>query len=279
MNNRFSWQTEQFSLKRVLLTVALVQLVLASAMFIYWRVYQGEFFPYPINDDGSVTCEGAPILIGYGVHMPPPWTFTGVGTDTLRLNGQPFEPLRKDDMTAELMPYQRDRIRTIKAILEEAENAYKASDGKEEGMRAFAAAMEPYLGGVLLSLQLDVENEVLSADFGNDIPEVTVNFLHDPHWVEPEGLIRSRHYGTMREFISWMEESHDGVFCFGTGHLDLSVMSEDRRVYQHVLDILETMPRDDRRPLTPDDVRHMMADDKLFARFEPMINDFVQQKR
>ncbi|MBC8423986.1 hypothetical protein H8E07_07665 [bacterium] len=279
MNDRFSWQTETFSLKRVLLTVALVQLVLASAMFIYWRVYQGEFFPYPINDDGSVTCEGAPLLIGYGVHMPPPWTFTGVGTDTLRLNGQPFEPLRKDDVTAELMPYQRDRIRTIKAILEEAENAYKASDGKEEGMRAFAAAMEPYLGGVLLSLQLDVENEVLTADFGNDIPEVTVNFLHDPHWVEPEGLIRSRHYGTMREFISWMEDVPDGVFCFGTGHLDLSAMSEDRRVYQHVLDILETMPRDDRRPLTPDDVRHMMADDELFARFELMINDFVLQER
>ncbi len=279
MNNRFSLQTGQFSLKRVLLTVALVQLVLATAMFIYWRVYQGEFFPYPINDDGSVTCDGAPLLIGYGVHMPPPWTFTGVGTDTLRLNGLPFEPLRRGDTGAELMPYQRDRIRTIKAILEEAENAYKASDSKEEGMRAFAAAMEPYLGGVLMSLQLDVENEVLTADFGNDIPEVTVNFLHDPHWVEPEGLVRSRHYGTMREFIAWMEETSDGVFCFGTGHLDLSVMSEDRRVYQHVLDILETMPRDAHRPFSADDVRQVIGDDELFERFEPMIQDYVTRER
>ncbi len=269
-------RTGQFSLKRVLLTVALVQVVLAAAMLIYWRVYQGEFFPYPINRDGSVTCAGEPLLIGYGVHIPPPWTFTGVGSDTLRLNGLPFEPLRKDDVAEELLPHQRDRIRTIKAILEEAENAYKASDGKEQGMRAFAAAMEPYLGGVLLSLQLDVENEVLTADFGNDIPEVNVNFLHDPHWVEPEGLIRSRHYGTMREFIGWMEENQDGVFCFGAGYLELSGMAEDRRSYQYVLDILETLPRNVRRPVTPDDVRHIMADDELFARFEMMINDFLQ---
>jgi len=269
-------QTGQFSLKRVLLTVALVQLVLAAAMFIYWRVYQGEFFPYPINDDGSVTCEGAPLLIGYGVRIPPPWTFTGVGSDTLRLNGFPFEPLRKDDASVELTPGQRDRIRTIKAILEEAENAYKTSDGKEAGMRAFADAMEPYLGGVLLSLQLDMGGETLTADFGGDIPEVTVNFLHDPHWVEPEGLIRSRHYGTMREFIGWMEENHDGVLCFGTGHLTLSGIAEDRRAYQRVLDILETLPRDPRRAITADDIRHVMADDAFFARFEALIYDFLQ---
>jgi len=269
-------ETRSFSLKRVLLTVALVQLVLAGAMFIYWRVYQSEFFPYPINKDGSVTCEGAPLLVGYGVRIPPPWTFTGVGSDTLRLNGFPFEPLRKVDAGAGLSPGQRDRIRTIKAILEEAENAYKASDGKEAGMRAFADAMEPYLGGVLLSLQLDVENQTLTADFGGEIPEVTVNFLHDPHWVEPEGLIRNRHYGTMREFISWMELNSDGVFSFGTGHLALSGMTEDRREYQRVLDVLETLPRHPRRPLTIDDVRHAMADDESFERFEPLISDFLE---
>lgn len=269
-------ETGQFSLKRVLLTVALVQLVLAGAMFVYWRVYQDEFFPYPINKDGSVTCEGAPLLVGYGVHIPPPWTFTGVGSDTLRLNGFPFEPLRKDESGGELSPGQRDRIRTIKAILEVAETAYKTSDNKNEGMHAFADAMEPYLGGVLLSLQLDVENQILTADFGGEIPEVTVNFLHDPHWVEPEGLIRSRHYGTMREFIGWMEENSDGVFCFGTDHLTLSGMTEDRRNYQRVLDILETLPRHPRRPLTIDDVRHAMADDAFFNRFEPMISDFLE---
>jgi len=275
MNSRSRFQTEQFSLKRVLLLVAVVQLVLAAAMFIYWRVYQDEFFPYPINDDGSVTCDGNSLLVAYGIRVPPPWTFTGVGTDTLRLNGFPLEPLRKVDGSDGLMPYQADRIRTIKAILEEAENAYKASRNKQDGMRAFSGAMEPYLGGILLSLQLDVENEVLTADFGNDIPEVTVNFMHDPHWVEPEGLIRSRHYGTMREIISWMDLVEDGVFSFGTGHLELSAAASDRVTYQHVLDVLETMPRHERRPLTIDDVRFMMKDDTLFERFEPMINDYL----
>ncbi len=275
MNIRSSFQTEPFSLKRVLLLVAVVQLVLATAMFIYWRVYQGEFFPYPINDDGTVTCESASLLVAYGIRVPPPWTFTGVGSDTLRLNGFPLEPLRKDDTAGGLMPHQADRIRTIKAILEEAETAYKASRNKKDGMRAFADALEPYLGHILLSLQLDTENEVLTADFGNDIPEVTVNFLHDPHWVEPEGLIRSRHYGTMREIIAWLDVAEDGVFSFGTSYLELSAAADDRRLYIHLLDILETTPRSARRPLTPDDVRHILKDDALFERFEPVINDYL----
>jgi len=275
MKSLSRFQAEQFSLKRVLLLVAVVQLVLAAAMFIYWRVYRDEFFPYPINDDGSVTCEGNSLLVAYGIRVPSPWTFTGVGTDTLRLNGYPLEPLRKEDGSEGLMPYQADRIRTTKAVLEEAENAYRASRNKQDGMRAFAATMEPYLGGILLSLQLDVENEVLTADFGNDIPEVTVNFLHDPHWVEPEGLIRSRHYGTMREIISWMELAEDGVFSFGTGHLELSAATEDRLAYIQVLDVLESLPRHERRPLTIDDVRFMLKDDDLFERFEPMINDYL----
>jgi len=275
MKSLSRFQAEQFSLKRVLLLVAVVQLVLAAAMFIYWRVYRDEFFPYPINHDGSVTCEGNSLLVAYGIRVPSPWTFTGVGTDTLRLNGYPLEPLRKEDGSEGLMPYQADRIRTTKAVLEEAENAYRASRNKQDGMRAFAATMEPYLGGILLSLQLDVENEVLTADFGNDIPEVTVNFLHDPHWVEPEGLIRSRHYGTMREIISWMELAEDGVFSFGTGHLELSAATEDRLAYIQVLDVLESLPRHERRPLTIDDVRFMLKDDDLFERFEPMINDYL----
>jgi hypothetical protein len=275
MDSKFSRENGHFDLKRVLLIVALVQLVLSTAMFIYWRVYKDEFFPYPINEDGSVTCAGESLLVGYGERIPPPWTFTGVGSDTLRLNGMPFEPLRSSDDAVELMPHQRDRIRTIRAILEEAELAYKASPNKREGMQAFAAVLDPYLGGVLLSYQLDMEQESLVADFGNDIPAVTVNFLHDPHWVEPEGLIRNRHYGAIREFIVWMEENRDGVFCFGTAHLELSSLAEDRRAFLFVLNILETMPRHPNRELTPDDVRHVMADDALFYRFESLINDYL----
>ncbi len=276
MSNLSRFQPERFSLKRVLLLVAIVQLVLATAMFIYWRVYQDEFFPYPINDDGTVTCEGKPLLVAYGIRIPPPWTFSGVGADTLRLNGFPLDPLRKEDAAANLMPAQADRLRTIEALLEEAEAAYKASPDKKTGMRAFHDALAPYLGNVLLSLQLDMENEVLTADFGNDIPEVTVNFLHDPHWVEPEGLIRSRHYGAIKEIMSWMEFAEDGVFSFGTSHLELSAAGEDRELYTHVLDVLEDIPRHPRRPLTVDDVRMALHDDELFERFASVINDWLE---
>lgn len=275
MSERSRFSTEQFSLKRVLLLVAVVQIVLATAMFIYWRVYQDEFFPYPINDDGTITCEGKPLLVAYGIRVPPPWTFTGVGSDTLRLNGYPLDPLRKDETGEGLLPSQADRLRTIEALLAEAEAAYKASPDKMSGMRAFHDALSPYLGNVLLSLQLDVDNDVLTADFGNDIPEVTVNFLHDPQWVEPEGLIRSRHFGAIKEIISWMEVADDGVFSFGTSHLELSASHEDRVLYAHVLDVMEDLPRHSRRGLTPDDVRIALQDDELFDRFEPVINDYL----
>ena len=269
------FETERFSLKRVLLLVAVVQLILATAMFVYWRVYQDEFFPYPINEDGTITCEGAPLLVAYGIRMPPPWTFTGVGSDTLRLNGFPLDPLRKETDDGNLPVEQADRLRTIKSLLEIAENAYKAAPNKREGMRAFHDALTPYLGGVLMSVQLDVEQESLTADFGNDIPPVTVNFLHDPHWVEPEGLIRSRHYGAIKEIISWMEIAEDGVFSFGTSHLELSAVAEDRVLYTHVLDVLEDLPRHPRRGLTLDDARIALQDDALFDRFHSVINDWL----
>ena len=226
-----------------------------------------------------MTVEAAgPLLVGYGTRIEAPWTFTGVGTDTLRLNGLPFEPMRSADFTEHLPAEQRDRVRTIKLLLEEAEIAFQSADNKPQGMRRFAASLKRYEGGLVHSVDLDIPGEVLSCDFVDDLPPVTVNFVHGPHWVEPEGLRRNRHYDAMRTFIEWMGPREDGVFGFGQYHVLVSDQSVVRDEHDRILDALESLGSGTRRPLTPDDVSRHLDDDVLFQRYSGLIRDYLTSR-
>ena len=276
MNNKAKFAPERFSWKRVLLLVAAVQVVLGATLFIYWRVFREEFFPYPVNADGTVTVEDTgPLLVGYGMRIDAPWVFTGVGTDTLRLNGLPFEPMRSADFTENLPASQRDRVRTIKLLLEEAEVAYQEADGKTEGMRRFAASLERYAGGLVNTVLLDEGSEMLTCDFVDDLPPVTVNFVHGPHWVEPEGLRRHRQYDAMKTFIEWMAPRQDGVFGFGQYHVLVSDLPAIRAEHERVLDALDSLDTHSRRIPAPEDVERVLDDPALFGRYSGLIRDHL----
>ncbi|MDO9171008.1 MAG: hypothetical protein Q7W29_04160 [bacterium] len=268
---------QRFSWKRVFLLVAAVQLVLIVTLVVYWRFFRAEFFPYPINEDGTVTVAGGeqPLLVGYGALIPPPWTFTGVGTDTLYLAGMPFEPMLRPDPADVLPMPMSDRLRTVQIMLEEAEAAYQTADGKEDGMRRFAAELEKSLGTVLETVILDVPGELLVCRFVGDLPEITVNFVHEPHWIEPREALRHRQYDAMRVFIEWMAATPDGVFGFGERHIVVSDDPGARAEHLRVLLALRGVSTGMRRVPTPDDVRHALADDALCDKYDGLIQDYL----
>jgi hypothetical protein len=268
---------QRFSWKRVFLLVAAVQLVLIVTLVVYWRFFRAEFFPYPINEDGTVTVAGGeqPLLVGYGALIPPPWTFTGVGTDTLYLAGMPFEPMLRPDPADGLPMPMSDRLRTVQIMLEEAEAAYQTADGKEDGMRLFAAELEKSLGTVLETVILDVPGELLVCRFVGDLPEITVNFVHEPHWIEPREALRHRQYDAMRVFIEWMSATPDGVFGFGERHIVVSDDPGARAEHLRVLQALRGVSTGMRRVPTPDDVRHALADDALCDKYDGLIQDYL----
>lgn len=268
---------QQFSWKRVFLLVAAVQLVLIVTLVVYWRFFRAEFFPYPINEDGTVTVVGGeqPLLVGYGALIPPPWTFTGVGTDTLYLAGMPFEPMLRPDPADGLPMPMSDRLRTVQIMLEEAEAAYQTADGKEEGMRLFAAELEKSMGTVMEMVALDVPGETLVCRFVGDLPEITVNFVHEPHWIEPRDALRHRQYDAMRVFIEWMAATPDGVFGFGERHIVVSDDPDARAEHLRVLRALRGVSTGMRRVPTPDDVRHALADDALCDKYHGLIQDYL----
>jgi hypothetical protein len=277
MNNFARFDPQQFSWKRVFLLVAAVQLVLIVTLVVYWRFFRAEFFPYPINEDGTVTVAGGdqPLLIGYGAQIPPPWTFTGVGTDTLYLAGLPFEPMRRPDPADALPMPLSDRLRTVQLLLEAAEDAYQTADDKEEGMRRFAAELEKSMGTVMEMVALDVPGETLVCRFVGDLPEITVNFVHEPHWIEPREALRHRQFDAMRVFIEWMAATPDGVFGFGEHYILVSDNPDARAEHLRVLQALRGVSAGLRRVPTPDDVRHALADDTLCAKYDGLIRDYL----
>lgn len=268
---------QQFSWKRVFLLVAAVQFVLIVTLAVYWRFFRAEFFPYPINKDGTVTVAGGdqPLLVGYGAQIPPPWTFTGVGTDTLYLAGMPFEPMRRPDPADGLPMPLSDRLRTVQLMLEAAEAAYQTAGDKEEGMRRFAAELEKSMGTVMEMVALDVRGETLVCRFVGDLPEITVNFVHEPHWIEPRAALRNRQYDAMRVFIEWMAATPDGVFGFGEHHIMVSDNPDARSEHLRVLQALRGVSSGMHRVPTPDDVRHALADDALCDKYDGLIQDYL----
>jgi len=275
MMNNASFELQRFSLKRTLTIVAIVEVVLALALFVYYREFRGEFFPYQISADGSVTVSGEPLLIGYGEQVSAPWTFTAVGTDTLRLNGLPFLPMRSPDNTIDLGPGDRDRLLTIKAILEEAQDAYDTGDDRDEGMDFFADVLASYLGIFVESVSLLEETNQISVDFVDDLPPFTVTFLREPHWIEPEGVRRKKHLDMIQEFIVWMNGNDKGaVFSFGPYHTELIVGDETRRAYDTVLSRLDDLASTPRGLPSETDVRREFGDDE-YAQWEGLIRDYL----
>ncbi len=268
-------ESKRFSLKRTLVLVAAIEAVLAVALFVYYQEFQGDFFPYNVNDDGSVTVEGQALLIGYGEEMSPPWTFTAVGTDTLRLNGLPFLPMRSADDTIDLGPGERDRLLTIKAILNEAQDAYDNGEGKEDGMVLFANVLVSYLGMFVESVSMHEETDQITVDFVDDLPAFTVTFLREPHWIEPEGVRRKKHMDMIEEFIVWMGGNDDGaVFSFGPYHTELLVGDETRQAYDTVLTRLDELASTPRGLPSEMDVRREFGDDE-FVEWEGLIRDYL----
>lgn len=265
----------RFSLKRSLLLVLVVEVVLAAALTVYWTRFRDEFFPYPVNDDGTVTVTGEPLLVGYGRPVAGPWTFSDVGADTLRLNGLPFLPMREHDSTLDLEPGDRDRLLTIKAILAEAETAYQTAADKDAGMTAFGDVLADYLGLFVDSASIDREHEQITVDFVDDLPPFTVTFLQDPHWIEPEGARRNQHYELIEEFIVWMEGNDaDAVFSFGPSHTELVVGRAERASYEAVLAGLDGIEREPHGRLSAEDVRRSLGDE-VYGRWEPLIRDYL----
>jgi len=265
----------RFSLKRTLVLVAIVETVIVAALFVYWTNFRGEFFPHPVNDDGTVSVAGDPLLVGYGHAITSPWTFSQVGGDTLMLNDLPFLPMRQPDTTADLQPADRDRLRTIKAILAESEGAYQAADTKELGMDAFAGVVEGYLGVFVDELIIDKEAEQITVDFADDLPPFTVTFLREPHWIEPEGMRRKKHFELIREFITWMEgNDDDAVFSFGPYHTELVVGDDIRKNYDSVLARLDAIAQSPRGLPSEADVRRELGDED-FVRWHDLVRDYL----
>lgn len=265
-----------FSLKRTLILVAVTEAILAVALFVYWKAFRQDFFPYEMNSDGSVTVEGEPLLVGYGRPVSPPWTFTSVGGDTLMLNGLPFLPMRPRDDTIDLAPGDRDRLLTVKGILEEAQDAYNTADTKPEGMDRFADVLAGYLGVFVDSLSVDPETEQITVDFVDDLPPFTVTFLRTPHWVEPEGLRRKKHLDIIEEFIVWMGgNASDAVFSFGPYHTELTTESDSRRAYGAMIARLDDISASGRGLPSEDDVRYALGDEE-FGRWRGLIRDYLE---
>ena len=255
--------------------VAVVETIIAAALFIYWTNFRGDFFPFPVNDDGTVTVSGDPLLVGYGHSLDGPWTFSAVGTDTLMLNGLPFLPMREPDSTADLQPGDRDRLLTIKSILEEAQNAYQAAEDKDEGMDLFAGTLEGYLGVFVESVSIDLEQDQISVDFVDDLPPFTVTFLREPHWIEPEGMRRKKHFDMIKEFVIWMEGNDaDAVFSFGPYHTELVVGDDVRDSYDTVLARLDAIAATPRGLPSEEDVRRELGDE-TFDRWHGLVRDYL----
>jgi len=278
MNNWARFRPEQFSIKRVLLLVAAIELVLAAVLFAYWYRYQRLFFPYPVEADGSVVVEGGTLVIGYGERLPSPWRFTHVGGDTLLLNGQPFEPMRTPDVAEDLPVAQRDRLRTIKGVLAEAEAAYQRGRTRNDGMRRFVRALHRYDGTLVISVKLDQRHRSLLVDFVDDLPPITVSFRHGPRWIEPESYRRARQYDAMRTFIEWTGNNPDGVFCFGKRQISLIAGPDARPEYERLLNLLQALAARYDRPLSVDDVRHALGDDELLDRQLGLVEDFLEYR-
>ncbi len=275
MNEQPRFLSARFSLKRALVMVAVVEAVIVAALFIYWTNFRDEFFPHPVNADGTVTVAGDPLLVGYGQPLSSPWTFSGVGTDTLLLNDLPFLPMREPDTTADLQPGDRDRLLTIKAILEESEHAYQAADDKELGMDAFAGVLEGYLGVFVESLSIDVEHDQITVDFVDDLPPFTVTFLREPHWIEPEGMRRKKHFDIINEFVIWMEgNDDDAVFSFGPYHTKLIVGDDVRLSYDTVLARLDAIATSPRGLPSEEDVRREFGSED-FERWHDLVRDYL----
>ncbi len=270
------FRPEQFSIKRVLLLVAIIESVLAAVLFAYWYRYQRVFFPYPMEPDGSVVVDGTTLVIGYGARVPAPWRFTNVGGDTLLLDGLPFEPMRTPDVAEDLPAPQRDRLQTIKELLAEAEAAYQQGRDKRDGMRRFAAALHRYDGTLVVSVELDEKHKLLTVDFVDDLPPITVSFLHDPRWIEPENYRRARHYDAMKTFIDWTSANPDGVFCFGKRQISLIAGRDAQLEFNRLLDTLRDLQARATRPLTIDDVRQALGDDELLDRQLGLVKDFIE---
>lgn len=267
--------SSDFSLKRVLILVAVIEAVIAVALFVYYDRFHDDFFSYPINDDGTITVAGAPLLVGYGEAISPPWTFSAVGSDTLLLNGLPFLPMREKDLTVTMDPATRDRLLTTKAILAEAEEAYQKADDKAAGMEVFGATLESYLGVFVSMVVLDREAEQITVDFVDDLPPFTVTFLREPHWIEPEGLRKKQHFDMIEDFVVWMQGNDaDAVFSFGPYHTDLTVGDATRDAYEGLLTRLDTIAATARTEVTIDDVRRGLGDDE-FVRWQDLIQDYI----
>lgn len=275
MNDNPRFLSAKFSLRRTLILVAVIEAVLAVGLFVYYRAFQDEFFAYEINDDGSVTVEGEALLVGYGAPIPSPWTFTAVGTDTLRLNGLPFLPLRARDDTIDLEPGERDRLLTIRGILEEAQDAYETGDDRAHGRRLFTDVLVSYLGVFVDSVSVDDTAEQVTVDFVDDLPPFTVTFLRHPHWVEPEGALRKKHLDMIEEFVVWMHANDAGaVFSFGPYNTELVVGDDKRAAYDAVLSRLDALADSPRGLPSEADVRRELGDEQ-FARWRGLVRDYL----
>ncbi|HPF36930.1 MAG TPA: hypothetical protein P5571_13085, partial [Candidatus Krumholzibacteria bacterium] len=275
MNDNPRFLSAKFSLRRTLILVAVIEAVLAVGLFVYYRAFQGEFFAYDINDDGSVTVEGKALLVGYGAPIPSPWTFTAVGQDTLLLNGLPFLPLRAQDDTWDMEPGERDRLITIRGILEEAQAAYETGDDKAQGRKFFTDVLVGYLGVFVDSVQVDDEAEQVTVDFVDDLPPFTVTFLRHPHWVEPEGARRKKHLDMIEEFVTWMSANDRGaVFSFGPYNTELVISAERRDAYDAVLAKLDTLADSPRGMPSETDIRRELGDE-AFQEWHGLIRDYL----
>lgn len=275
MNDNPRFLSARFSLKRTLILVAAIEAVLLVALLAYYGTFREDFFPFAMNDDGSVTVEGQALLVGYGAPIPSPWTFTAVGTDTLRLNGLPFLPMRPRDDTIDLQPGDRDRLLTIKGILEEAQDAYDTGDDKAHGRRLFTDVLVSYLGVFVESVSVDDEAEQVTVDFVDDLPPFTVTFLRHPHWVEPEGVLRKKHLDMIEEFVTWMSMNDAGaVFSFGPYHTELVISDERREQYDTILARLDVLAASPRGLPSEEDVRRELGDE-AFQQWQGLIRDYL----
>jgi hypothetical protein len=275
MNPQFKLKFQEIRLKRVFTLVVIIEAVLAVALYAYYDRFQDDFFDFPVNDDGTVTVTGEPLLIGYGEAINPPWVFSAVGTDTLLLNGLPFLPVRAGN-TVDILPAEaRDRYLTMQAILKEAEDAYLAEEDKVAAIEAFGGILESYLGTVIYSVIIDRNGEQVIVDFMDDLPALTVTFKKSPHWIEREGLLKQKHYEMMEGFITWMKiNGADAVFSFGPNHTNLTIGNDTRQRYTSLLEKLNEVAESSHADLSADRMRRTLGEDD-YNRWEELILDYV----
>lgn len=98
--------------------------------------------PHPARADETIVPASVNVgrVFAYGQEILPPFEFTGVGTDTLFLNGVPYSPVRRPPpMVSTTFSITEEQAQIVRQVQEEARAAFASAGSSGEGLARAAA--------------------------------------------------------------------------------------------------------------------------------------------